>query len=61
MSAARRPQSADLDHYGRWLDEVTDTLGEKSIVLIGHALGGAIVLSSTPHPRVVGTVLINPE
>ncbi|MFM9263236.1 alpha/beta fold hydrolase [Rhodococcus sp. 5A-K4] len=61
MSAARRPASADLDHYGRWLDEVTDALGEKSIVLIGHALGGAIVLSSTPHPRVAGTVLVNPE
>ncbi|MDZ7910896.1 MAG: alpha/beta hydrolase [Rhodococcus sp. (in: high G+C Gram-positive bacteria)] len=61
MSAARRPQPADLDHYGRWLDEVTESLGEKSTVLIGHALGAAIVLSSTPHPRVAGTVLVNPE
>lgn len=61
MSAARRPASADLDHYGRWLDEVTDALGEKSLVLIGHGLGAAIVLSSTPHPRVAGTVLVNPE
>ncbi|MGM5069233.1 alpha/beta fold hydrolase [Rhodococcus qingshengii] len=61
LSAARRPASADLDHYGRWLDEVTGALGEKSLVLIGHGLGAAIVLSSTPHPRVAGTVLVNPE
>ncbi|MDZ7910899.1 MAG: alpha/beta hydrolase [Rhodococcus sp. (in: high G+C Gram-positive bacteria)] len=61
MSAARRPASADLAHYGDWLDEVTDALGERSIVLIGHALGAAIVLSSTPHSRVAGTVLVNPE
>ncbi|MGV0156313.1 alpha/beta fold hydrolase [Rhodococcus sp. GB-02] len=59
-SSTGPPQRGHMKGYGRWLDEVIPQLTIDPVVLVGHSLGAAVVLSSAPSPQVAGLVLVNP-
>ncbi|UOT01593.1 alpha/beta hydrolase [Rhodococcus opacus] len=61
LSSSRRPHHHLPEAYGSWLDELLPQLCAEPVVVLGHSLGAAIALASTPDKtRVAGLVLVNP-
>lgn len=62
LSSSRRPHRHrhSLQTYGHWLDALLPQLVAEPLILVGHSLGAAIALASTPTERVAKLVLLNP-
>jgi pimeloyl-ACP methyl ester carboxylesterase len=62
LSSSRRPHRHNqlLPAYGHWLDALLPQLTAEPVILVGHSLGAAIALASTPSERVAKLVLLNP-
>lgn len=60
MSSPRRPHRQADEVYSRWLDELIPRLSAEPVIVMGHALGAAIVLAATPSESITGVILVNP-
>ncbi|MDX2757140.1 alpha/beta fold hydrolase [Streptomyces europaeiscabiei] len=58
LSADVRPRRGRSLWYGRWLIETLEQVVPGPAVVVGHSLGGAIVLAAD-SPRIVGRVLLS--
>ncbi|GAA0974323.1 hypothetical protein GCM10009551_006060 [Nocardiopsis tropica] len=60
LSSPLRPLGGRAAAYGAWLDALLPQVTDRPVVLLGHALGAAAVLSSPPSPLVDRLLLVNP-
>ncbi|WP_017542712.1 alpha/beta fold hydrolase [Nocardiopsis prasina] len=60
LSCGVRPRGHRAEAYGRWLDELLPELVDRPAVVLGHSLGAAVALASSPREMVRGLVLVNP-
>jgi len=60
LSCPHRPLGGRAAAYGAWLDALLPQVTDRPVVLLGHALGAAAVLSSLPSPLVDRLLLLNP-
>nr|WP_246890219.1 MULTISPECIES: alpha/beta hydrolase [unclassified Streptomyces] len=58
LSADVRPRRGRSAWYGQWLTEALEQVVPGPAVVVGHSLGGAIVLASD-SPRITGRVLLS--
>jgi len=58
LSAEVRPRRGRSAWYGQWLTEALEQTVPGQAVVVGHSLGGAIVLASA-SPRIAGRVLLS--
>lgn len=58
LSADARPRRGRSAWYGRWLTEALEQAVPGPALVVGHSLGGAIVLASD-SPRITGRVLLS--
>ncbi|WKX13893.1 alpha/beta fold hydrolase [Streptomyces sp. NL15-2K] len=58
LSADIRPRRRRSAWYGRWLAEALEEVVPGPALVVGHSLGGAIVLAC-PSPRIAGRVLLS--
>ncbi|MFF9773575.1 alpha/beta fold hydrolase [Streptomyces sp. NPDC013978] len=58
LSGDVRPRRGRSAWYGRWLTEALEQVVPGPAVVVGHSLGGAIVLASD-SPRITGRVLLS--
>ncbi|MFC8246484.1 alpha/beta fold hydrolase [Streptomyces chartreusis] len=58
LSADVRPRRGRLQWYGRWLTEALEQVVPGPALVVGHSLGGAVVLASS-SPHIVGRVLLS--
>ncbi|MFD3686883.1 alpha/beta fold hydrolase [Nocardiopsis sp. NPDC058631] len=60
LSCPLRPLGGRAAAYGAWLDALLPQVTDRPVVLLGHALGAAAVVSSLPSPLVDRLLLVNP-
>jgi len=60
LSCGIRPKAHRAVAYGAWFEEVLPELVDRPSLVVGHALGAAVVLASAPSPLVKGLVLLDP-
>jgi pimeloyl-ACP methyl ester carboxylesterase len=60
LSTAERPGGDRTRRYGAWLDDLLPRVTDGPVYLLGHSLGAATALASTPSERVAGLLLVNP-
>ena len=58
LSSGDRPHRNRTSWYGRWLAEVLELTVTEPVVLVGHSLGGAIVLACNSS-RIGGRLLVS--
>ncbi|MEU1573412.1 alpha/beta hydrolase [Streptomyces collinus] len=58
LSADVRPRRGRSEWYGRWLTEALEQAVPGPALLVGHSLGGAVVLASD-SPRIAGRLLLS--
>ncbi|MEU5199337.1 alpha/beta fold hydrolase [Streptomyces scabiei] len=58
LSADARPRRGWSAWYGQWLTEALEQVAPGPAIVVGHSLGGAIVLASD-SPRITGRVLLS--
>ncbi|MCC9706656.1 alpha/beta hydrolase [Streptomyces sp. MNU76] len=58
LSADVRPRRGRSAWYGRWLTEALEQAVPGPALLVGHSLGGAVVLASD-SPRIAGRLLLS--
>ena len=63
FGGAPRPRGLQpsLASYGRWLAEAArEQAGDRPVVLVGHSLGGSLVVHAAPHlgPQLAGVVQV---
>ncbi|WP_188196830.1 alpha/beta fold hydrolase [Nonomuraea sp. SYSU D8015] len=60
LSSSQRLRRERVMAYGRWVGEVMEQLVSGPAVLVGHSLGAAVALSTTPGPHLAGLLLVSP-
>jgi pimeloyl-ACP methyl ester carboxylesterase len=60
LSCGLRPKSHRAAAYGVWFTEVLEALVDRPAIVVGHALGAAVALASTPSELVRSLVLLDP-
>ncbi|MGN9843949.1 alpha/beta fold hydrolase [Nonomuraea sp. H19] len=60
LSSSQRPRRERVTAYGRWTEEVMKKAVSGPAVLVGHSLGAAVALATTPGPHLAGLVLVSP-
>jgi pimeloyl-ACP methyl ester carboxylesterase len=58
LSADVRPRRGRSEWYGRWLTEALEQAVPGPALVVGHSLGGAVVLASD-SPRIAGRLLLS--
>lgn len=60
LSGDVRPKGDRMAAYGAWFDELLPQITEGPVLVLGHSLGAAMLLDSTPSSRVAGLLLVDP-
>ncbi|WP_017607353.1 alpha/beta fold hydrolase [Nocardiopsis xinjiangensis] len=60
LSGPMRPRGDRTAAYGAWFGELLPQLVDGPVIVLGHALGAAMALDSTPSPLVSGLMLVDP-